>query len=519
MSSEFEAIRPLKKPDRGGARRGREDEADLMDGELAREVDEALAGMSIEELEALSAPAPTAPAGEGEQKPAGALKRGRIIAIHGEDIFVDMGGKSQGWLAAIEFGPDEAYKVGDVIEVIIERYDRQDGMLVLSRSAAKKEIAWRNVAEGVIVEARVTGHNKGGLELDIGGSRAFMPAGQIDLAHVEDLKQFVGQRLTCEVTDVNREERNIIVSRKAVMQREQLRRREELMATLQPGEVLEGVVRKIMDFGAFVDIGGVDGLVHISDLAWNRVEKVEDVVKEGQRVKVKVLKVDPESGRIGLGLKQVAGDPWEKVPEKFHAGTITTGRVVKLMPFGAFVELEPGVEGLVHVSEITWQQRVADPKHVLNVGDVVDVVVLEVDTERQRIALSIKQVEESPWAQAGKDFLPEMVVEGTVTRTADFGAFIEISPGIEGLVHVSELAEHRVSRVGDVVRPGQRVKVRILEVDPSARRIGMSMRRLEESVNVEEANRAQDERHQQAKPRKKPLKGGLDGGGLNFFKG
>lgn len=512
MSSDFQEIRPLKKPDRGAARRQRDAAGGMMDEQLAREVEEALAGMSIEELEDASSPAPEAAA----EKPAGAVKRGRILAVHGEDVFVEMGGKSQGYLPASEFGPDEPYAVGDVIDVVIERYDREDGMLVLSRSGAKKEIAWRDVEEGVVVEARVTGHNKGGLELDISGSRAFMPAGQIDLAHVEDFKPYVGRKMIVEVTDVNREQRNIICSRKAVLQREQLQRREELMSQLEEGQILDGVVRKIMDFGAFVDIGGVDGLCHISDLAWNRVEKVQDVLSEGQHVKVMVLKIDREADRIGLGLKQAAGDPWDEASAKYHAGVVTTGRVVKLMPFGAFVELEPGVEGLVHVSEITWQQRVADPKHVLSIGDVVDVVVLELDVERKRIALSIKQVAESPWSQAAADLKPGDVIEGVVTRTADFGAFVEIAPGVEGLVHISELAEHRVTRVGELCRPGQQIKVRILNIDPEARRIGLSRKQLEPTLDVEEANRQQDQRP--ARKRKTPLKGGLDGGGFDFFK-
>lgn len=515
MSTNFGEIRPIKKPDAGGARQSKGEDADLMDNDLQREVDAALSGMSMDELEMLEA-TPSADAPKIEQ-PAGLIKRGTIIAISGEDIFVDMGGKSQGYLPAIEFGPDDKYKVGDVIEVVIERYDGADGLLMLSRGGAKREVAWREIEEGVIVEARVVDHNKGGLELDIAGTRAFMPVGQIDLAHVEDMKPYVNQRLVCEVIDLNREERNIVVSRKAVLQREQIEKRAKLMETLEEGQILDGVVRTIMDFGAFIDIGGVDGLAHISDLAWNRVEKVQDVVTEGQHVKVMVVKIDRENDRIGLGIKQVAGDPWDEAVKKFHPDTVTTGRIVKLMPFGAFVELEPGVEGLVHVSEITWQQRVADPKHVLSVGDVVDVIVLEVDIERHRIALSIKRVEESPWMQASRDFAVDMVVEGTVTRTTEFGAFIEITPGVEGLAHISELAEHRVNRVGEICKAGDKVKVRILEVDPTRRRIGLSMREIDEKIDVDEINRQQDERA--SKKRKKPLKGGLDTGGFNFFQG
>jgi small subunit ribosomal protein S1 len=512
MSSGFDEIRPIKRPDTGAARQSKGEAEELMDRQLAREVEQAMAGMSMDELEMLAVPDASAP----PPQQGGRVKRGVIIAIHGEDIFVDMGGKSQGWLAATEFGPDEKYKVGDVIECVIQRYDREDGMLVLSRSEAQKEIAWRDIEEGVIVEARVTGHNKGGLEMDIAGMRAFMPAGQIDLVHVEDFKPYVHQRLTCEVIDVSREERNIIVSRRAVLQREQLARREALMAELAEGQVLDGVVKSVQPFGAFVDIGGVDGLVHASDMAWSRVEDPEKLLQVGQAVQVMVLKVDRETDRIGLGLKQVAGDPWDKVPEKYHEGTVTSGRIVKLMPFGAFVELEPGVDGLVHVSEITWQQRVADPKHVLDVGDVVDVVVLEVDLEKRRIALSMKQVEESPWMQAARDFKANDVVEGKVTRLAEFGAFVELAPGVEGLVHISEVAPHRVTRVSEAVRVGATVQVRILEIDPARRRIALSRKNLDPDIDVEAANRQQAERT--AKKRKKPLRGGLDTGGFNLFR-
>jgi small subunit ribosomal protein S1 len=312
-----------------------------------------------------------------------------VLRVHGADVFLELpGGRSEGLLPLLQF-PEGPPALGTEVEVNIEGYDRANGLLILTRRGAAVHADWSSVAEGMVVEARITGTNKGGLEVDVNGIRGFMPISQIDLYRVEQPEQFINQRLRCVVSDVNPAERNLVVSRRALLEREREENREKLWQELAEGQVRTGIVRSVKDFGAFVDLGGADGLLHVSEMSWTRVQDATKVVEPGQSIKVVVLKIDHEKRKLSLGLKQLQESPWDNIGEKYHVGTAVSGKVTRLMEFGAFVELEPGVEGLIHISELS-PNRVRRVKDIVQPEQVVQVMVLSVDPAQRRISLSLK---------------------------------------------------------------------------------------------------------------------------------
>jgi len=361
-----------------------------LDKEIEDELSAALGGFSDKDLQSETRP--------GQQAAAGAPpgpKKGKVLSVRGQDVFIDVpGGRTQGVLAILQF-PDGPPAPGTEVDVTIEGYDQANGLLLLSRKGAAMQADWSSVAPGMIVEARVTETNKGGLAVDVNGIRGFMPISQIDLYRVDQPEQYVNQRLLCLVTEVNPEERNLVVSRRDLLEREREEKREKLWLELAEGQIREGIVRSVRDFGAFVDLDGVDGLLHISEMSWNRVQDPLTVVQPGVRIKVVVLKVDREKRKVSLGLRQLMASPWDSIEEKYPVGEVVAGKVTRLMDFGAFVELEPGVEGLVHISELA-------PQRVFRVGDVVQpeqevpVKVLRVDKAQHRISLSIKGAKAAP---------------------------------------------------------------------------------------------------------------------------
>ncbi len=479
-----------------------------MDENLQRELEEALGDMSLEDiLEAERAPrgpASTKPTGEG-------VRLGQVISIQGDDIFVDMGGKSQGILPAHQFEDEPLPAEGDTIEVTIQGYKGDEGLLILSRKGAILAASWERLEPGLVVEGRVTGHNKGGLELSLDGIRAFMPISQVDLNRVEEeeLGAYTDRKLLVEVVEV-RQGDNVVVSRRNVLQVEAEQNKAKMLEELKEGDTVDGTVRSLMPYGAFVDIGGVDGLLHVSDMSYSRVEDPASVVQVGDHVRVKVLKLDREKDRISLGLKQAMPDPWAGVAEKYPPNELVSGRVTRLADFGAFVELEAGVEGLIPIGELTFERRVRHPSDVLKEGDVVRVRVLSVEPDRNRISLSLKRAGEDPWIGASVRWAENTMHEGIVKRATEFGAFVELAPGVEGLVHISELADGFVRSVGEVVREADKVTVRILSVDEERRRIALSMK--QSTGAAEPAAPATDAYEPPPAPRKrkKPLKGGLD---------
>jgi ribosomal protein S1 len=371
-----------------------------LDAAIEKELQEALGGLSDKELYGEPAQRERRTQTPSEQ----ARKKARVVAVHGSDVFLDVpGGRTPGLLPLSQF-PQGAPVVGSEVEVHIEGYDAENGLLLLSRKGAAVQADWSSVAPGMIVEARVTAVNKGGLEVNVNGIRGFMPISQIDLYRVEDTEQFVNQRLRCLVSEVNPEERNLVVSRRDLLEKEREETRAKLWAELAEGQIREGTVRSVRDFGAFVDLGGVDGLLHISEMSWSRVQDASQVVQPGQAVKVVVLKVDRERRKVSLGLRQLTPSPWDSAEMNYPPNSVAKGKVTRLMDFGAFVELEPGVEGLVHISELAPQRvrRVAD---IVQVGQEVRVMVLAVDRNQRRISLSLKAAmpEEAEEPQEGEE--------------------------------------------------------------------------------------------------------------------
>jgi len=473
------------------------------DAKLDREVDAALSDVSLDALYAFDKPQlqQDATAQKGTRK-------GRIISIDPkkDEVFVDFGGKSQGIAAFSQFETEP--KVGDEIEFGVERYDAHEGLLILNRKGATAtNVSWENLEVGQIVEGTVTGMNKGGLELQVKNMRAFMPSGQVDIYFQKDISTFIGQRMKAEVTQFDAAAKNLIISRRNILEREKEEAKQKMIAEIAEGQVRRGTIRTIMDYGAFVDLGGMDGLLHVSEMSFKRGVKPSELVKEGDIVEVKIIKFDRETGKLSLSLKQTGPNPWEHAGERYAVGSSITGRVSKVENFGAFIEVEEGIEGLLPVSEISYQ-RVKHPSDVLKEGDTLRLVVLSMDLVAHKLSFSLKQAGPDPWKTVAERYATDMIVTGTVTRVVDFGAFVELEPGLEGLVHISELADHHVKSSAAVVKPGQEVRVRVLEVDPKARRISLSIRRAVEVVVPAETAAAPVT---PAKPKKKQqLRGGLD---------
>ena len=478
-----------------------------LDDATAREVEQMLADIQTNDMDSVYDRS-EAPAGSTRTKDG--LQRCRVVAIRGDDVFVDAGAKSQGVVTRQQFG-DSPPSVGEFVELVLDYYDKDSGLLVMSREGAVQAATWANLQPGVLVEGRVTGMNKGGLELDLKGIRAFMPASQVDIHRIHDISTLIGERFRCMVTEVDRNDKNVLLSRRKLLEQEQAEALEKAMKELSEGATVSGKVTRITDFGAFVDIGGVDGLLHIADLSYSRVEKVEDVVKVGQTVTVRVLKIDSKKQRIGLGLKQALPNPWDDVDQKYSQGMTIKVRVTKLADFGAFAELEEGVEGLIPISEMSRTKRINKCSEVVNAGDIVEVQVLRIQPKERRISLSIKQLQEDPWAGATDHFPEKEKVTGTITRLTDFGAFVELRPGVEGLIHISELSDKRVRTVGDAVSVGQEVEARVLGVDPEKHRISLSLKPAPEELVG--SSHGSTEAYQPPK-RKKPLRGGLNWGGI-----
>lgn len=421
-----------------------------------------------------------APPGEGE------VMMGRVLEVTAEGLIVDVGLKQEGFVPIAQVSnPDGtvSYEEGDSIEVMVDRRGEMEGYILLSHERARRIAAWETLdkayRDGLIVSGRITGRVKGGLSVDV-GLPAFMPATQADIRPVHNLDALVGMDIAVKVLKLNRRRNNIVVSRKAALEEEIQARKAALLEQLQEGALVSGVVKNLTEYGAFIDLGGIDGLLHVSDISYGRVAHPRDVLQVGQEITVKVLKFDREKERISLGLKQVMPDPWETVAERYHAGMRVVGRVVSITDYGAFVELEPGVEGLIHISEMTWSRRMKHPSKVVHAGDNVECVVLDVRPQDRRISLGLKQLEPDPWTTVDQRYSVGSVVEGRVRKLADFGAFVEIEEGIDGLVHVSDLSwSKRVQHPSEVLKKGQMVRAVILNIDAQNRRLSLGIKQLQ----------------------------------------
>lgn len=496
-------------------------ESDQIEQELAQ----AMAGHDVEQLMAQQAagavPPPTTTGdtqAREKDRPAigGNLVRGRVAAVHGDDVFVDlpgMGGKNQGVVPLMQF--DRPPRVGSIMDFVVQGQDASQGLTMLSREGAVGRATWDQLRKGMTVEARVVATNKGGLTLEIvGGIEAFIPASQVDLHYVEDLQPFVGQKLKANVQEINHRSQRVVLNRRGYLEAQRQAQQSQLWEQLEVGQSREGTVSGITEYGVFVDLGGLDGLVHVSDISHSRVKKPADVVKPGQTVTVKVLKIDREKQRVSLGMKQAEPDPWLGIDQRLHVGDAISARVVRVVDFGAFVEVEPGIEGLVPISELSWK-RVHRPSEVVKDGDVLKLSVLRVELDKRRISLSLKQAQGDPWTGAEQKYEKGGLVNATVVSVTEFGAFVEIEQGVEGLVHISELADRRVDRVEDVLQVGQNHQLRVLEIDPEQRRVRLSLKAVK-NYNPDQGKASAagaDARKKSPPARKKPskpLKGGIE---------
>jgi small subunit ribosomal protein S1 len=414
----------------------------------------------------------------------GEVVRGRVVHVGNSEVLVDVGYKSEGAIPIEEFHRHGGLpKVGDEIEVYLEAKEDSEGLIVLSKDKADKIKVWDAITQayekGSPVEGRVVEVVKGGLSVDV-GVKAFLPGSQVDLRPVKNLTAMIGQSIRARVIKLNRRRGNVVLSRRAVLEEEREEKKKHTLEVLAEGMVLTGTVKNITDYGAFIDLGGIDGLLHVTDMSWGRVGHPSEIFQVGDQVEVVVLHFDRESGRVSLGYKQKSSDPWERVEQTYAPGTKARGRVVSLTNYGAFVELEAGVEGLVHVSEMSWTRRVRHPSKIVNVGDEVEVMVLEVNRGAKRISLGMKQVEPDPWATIDERYRIGNRVVGKVRNLTDFGAFIELEAGVDGLLHISDMSWTRnVGHPSEVLKKGQELETQILNIDKENKRISLGLKQIQ----------------------------------------
>jgi small subunit ribosomal protein S1 len=407
---------------------------------------------------------------------------GTVISVSADAVYLDIGYKTEGMLPRTAFRDNaESVKPGDKFRVSVKGRN-EERYYELSLARVSQPTDWESLeaafAQKLAIVGTVTAVVKGGLSVDV-GVRAFMPASRSGTHDARELEKLVGEEITCRIAQLDVADENVIVDRRAVLEEQALAQGQSQIAALKEGDVVRGKVSRLASFGAFVDLGGIDGLLHVSDISWSRVANPEDVLTVGQEIEAKVLKVDAETRRISLGLKQLQPEPWETAAERYKAGERITGTVTRLMDFGAFVELEPGIEGLIHVSEMSWVKKVRRPGDILKQGDTVEAVILSMNQPERRMALGLKQALGDPWTDAGKKFPEGSAVEGTVTRMEKFGAFVQMSPGVEGLVHISEItAERHLHHPQDVLKVGQVVRAQVLAIDPEKRQAKLSMKQL-----------------------------------------
>ncbi len=434
------------------------------------------------------------------------IREGTVVRLTAEYVFLDLGDQTQGAIPLIEFAGQPLPTEGEKISVLIERQDPETGLFVLSKRQADEMTFWESVKPGDELEGVVTGMNKGGLDVDIGGARVFMPASHVDIKRLHDISVLIGEHVRGVVTQVDRATRDLVLSRRKYLHKEQKRKRAEMLNALVIGETRSGTVSNVTEFGAFVDLGGLDGLIHVTDMSWGHVKDPKELLQPGQTVDVKVLKINRQTGKISLGLKQLQPDPWENVEQKYPEGHKLRARIDRMTDFGAFLELEPGIDALLPLSEMSWSKHVNHPSQVVKVGDTPEVVVLKVDAAKKRISVGLKQLTENPWASASERFPINSMHKGKVAKLAEFGAFVELVPGIEGLIHISELSEKRVKAVSDVVQEGQEVEVRVVKVDTESQRIGLSLRPAPAPRPATEKTASETKKKPQ---KKRPLRGGL----------
>ena len=414
----------------------------------------------------------------------GTVLKGTIAAHIGNDVIVEVGLKSEGIVEASEFDEVDQIEIGKNIDVFLEEIDAEGGVILLSKRKADRIKGWENVIrsakEGDTVKGKVTRRIKGGLLVDI-GVPVFLPASQVDIRKPGDISRFIGTEIECKILKIDTEGHNIVVSRRKLIEEERSSSKEKLLAEIEVGQLRKGIVKNIADFGVFVDLGGLDGLLHISDLSWGRISHPSEVVKLDQTVECFVIGVDKQHEKISLGLKQKTASPWEKVEQKYAIGSKVKGTIVNIMNYGVFVRLEEGIEGLVHISEMSWTKRITHPADILNLNDEIEVVVLDVNKDKQEISLGLKQTEANPWTVAAQKYPTGTIVTAKANSLTNYGVFVEIEPGIDGLVHISDLSwTKKFNHPSEALQKGQEIKCVVLEVDEEKQRISLGVKQLTE---------------------------------------
>jgi len=414
----------------------------------------------------------------------GAILKGTIVSLIGNDVVVEVGLKSEGVVDASEFDSPDEISQGKEIEVLLEDTDSEGGLILLSKRKADRIRGWETIVntkkEGDVVTGKVIRRIKGGLLVDI-GVPVFLPASQVDIRKPGDISRFIGKEVECKILKIDVEGRNIVISRRKLIEENRQSSKEKILAEIEIGQLRKGVVKNIADFGVFVDLGGLDGLLHISDLSWGRISHPSEVVQLDQQIECVVIGVDKENEKISLGLKQKTSSPWENVEERYPINSRVKGKVVNVMNYGVFVRLEDGIEGLVHISEMSWTKRLTHPGEILNLGDQIEVIVLSVNKEKQEISLGLKQTETNPWSIASQKYPAGTVVPATVRSLTNFGVFVEVEPGIDGMIHISDLSwTKKYNHPSDAFQKGQEIKCIVLEVDEEKQRVSLGMKQMKE---------------------------------------
>jgi len=416
----------------------------------------------------------------------GEVVKGRIVGIDKEHVMIDIGYKSEGRIPISEFltpSGEITAQTGDLVDVLIEKRDDEEGDILLSKERAAKILVWDEISriyrDDGVIEGKIVGKVKGGLTVDI-GIPAFLPGSQIDLQPIRDMDHLLGATFPFKILKYNKKRNNVVLSRRVLLEKEREEQRNTILNTLENGQIMEGIVKNITDYGIFIDLGGIDGLLHVTDMSWGRASHPSELCSVGEKLQVMVLNFDRERHRVSLGLKQLHSDPWVTVTERYPLGQKVKGKIINLTDYGAFVELENGVEGLVHVSEMSWTQKVKHPSKIVSVGEIVEAVVLSVDPDKKRISLGMKQVEPNPWDVIAEKYPVGTVIEGKIKNITDFGLFIGIDEGIDGLVHISDISWiKRVRHPSELYKKGQEIQAKVLHIDKEQERFSLGVKQLE----------------------------------------
>ncbi len=451
------------------------EEYDIKQEEIERELEEIIGSDSLEKIEAVFDTSI-------KNFDLGTILKGRILGVIGNNVILDTGYKSEGIVPLSEFDSTEEVEVGTDIEVILESFEDDTGLIQISKRKADRIRGWEKIVnkyqEGDVVSGRVVRKIKGGLLVDV-GIPIFLPASQIDVKPPGEIAEYIGSEVTCKILKIDEIQQNIIVSRRKLIEEERNKQKREFLDSVEIGQVVKGEVKNIADFGAFIDLGGIDGLLHITDMSWGRISHPSEMLAIGDEIEVKILDIDAVKDKVSLGLKQKTENPWTNVEERYPIGSKIKGQVVNIMSYGAFIKLETGIEGLVHISEMSWTRRINHPSDVVAIGDSVEAVVLNINRDKEEISLSIKQVEQNPWTNIEEKYPPGVAIKGKVRNLTNYGAFIEIDEGIDGLLHISDMSwSKKVAHPSEIIKKGEMIEVKILSVDKDKKRVSLGIKQL-----------------------------------------